>query len=201
MKNHSKERQHSLRILLLILVVSLGTTGCAVIDAFEVLAEGSFDRSLNVTGLADLDVSTGSGEITVRAGGPGLVQVHGVIRVNNRRNSRAEAEQKVRALASNPPIEQNGSVIRIGRIEDRELRQNVSISYEIVAPAETRLRANTGSGSQTIDGIRGPADVNTGSGSLTISNVIENVKARTGSGGIRVESVKGPVEANTGSGS
>ena len=144
---------------------------------------------------------TGSGSITVRAGTANLIQIRGTIRVQNHRNTREGAEAKVRALASNPPIEQSGSVIRIGRIEDRELRENVSISYEIVAPEETRLRARTGSGSQTVEGIRGPADIDTGSGSLTVSNIAGTVNARTGSGGIELRTVKGRVEASTGSGS
>ena len=146
------------RYVAFLVFLSVVTMGC-MIPAWDVLAEGSFDRTLNVTGPADLEVSTGSGSITVRAGTANLIQIHGTIRVQNHRNTREGAEAKVRALASNPPIEQSGSVIRIGRIEDRELRENVSISYEIVAPEETRLRARTGSGSQTVEGIRGPAEI------------------------------------------
>jgi len=188
------------RYVAFLVFLSVVTMGC-MIPAWDVLAERSFDRTLNVTGPADLEVSTGSGSITVRAGTANLIQIQGSIRVQNHRNTREGAEAKVRALASNPPIEQSGSVIRIGRIEDRELRENVSISYEIVAPEETRLRARTGSGSQTVEGIRGPAEIDTGSGSLTVSNIAETVNARTGSGGIELRSVKGRVEASTGSGS
>src|SRR6266704_2400207 len=188
------------RYVAFLVFLSVVTMGC-MIAAWDVLAEGSFDRTLNVTGPADLEVSTGSGSITVRAGTANLIQIHGTLRVQNHRNTREGAEAKVRALASNPPIEQSGSVIRIGRIEDRELRENVSISYEIVAPEETRLRARTGSGSQTVEGIRGPAEIDTGSGSLTVSNIAETVNARTGSGGIELRSVKGRVEASSGSGS
>src|SRR2546426_11499013 len=115
MKTLSEATLQSLLTFLLIPAVSLSTTGCLAISAFDVLAEGSFDRSLSVTGLVDLDVSTGSGEITVRAGGANTVQVHGTIKVHNHRNTRGQAEQMVRALASNPPIEQNDNVIRIGR--------------------------------------------------------------------------------------
>ncbi len=201
MKTLGKHYRYGSLALALTLVAAVSTMGCTIISAISVAAEGSFDRSLNVTGSADLEVRTGSGEITVRAGVANVVQVHGTIKVHDLRTRREQAEQKVRALASNPPIEQNGNVIRIGRIEDRELRNNVSISYELLVPADTRLRASTGSGSQTIEGVRGPAEIDTGSGSLTITNILENVKASTGSGEIQINSVRGPVEASTGSGS
>ena len=54
--------------------------------------------------------------------------------------------------------------IRIGHIDDPELRRNISISYEVVVPAETELRVQSGSGNQTVDGIRGPLEVTAGSG-------------------------------------
>src|SRR5207247_5006161 len=187
------------RYVAFLVFLSVVTMGC-MIPAWDVLAEGSFDRNLNVTGPADLEVSTGSGSITVRAGTANLIQIRGTIRVQNHRNTREGAEAKVRALASNPPIEQSGSVIRIGRIEDRELRENVSISYEIVAPEETRLRARTGSGSQTVEGIRGPAEISTGSGSVKVHNITETVRASTGSGSIEIEDVAAAARCETGSG-
>src|SRR5262249_19652593 len=134
-------------------------------------------------------------------GAGSAVQVHGTIKVYDRDNAPEQAEEKVQALSSNPPIEQNGNVIRIGRIEDPELRKDVWISYEIVVPADTKLQSRTGSGNQTIEGIHGPAAVETGSGNLRISDIVEDVKAETGSGEIQIDTVKAPVAATTGSGS
>jgi hypothetical protein len=54
-------------------------------------------------------------------------------------------EQRVHAIESNPPIQQNGNVIRIGHMEDPELRRGISVSYEVTVPAETKLRSQTGS--------------------------------------------------------
>jgi hypothetical protein len=184
--------------LALAAAAAIATTGCTIES--NVIAEGSFDRSLTVGHPVDLSVETGSGGITIRAGASDAVQVHGIIKVYGRRNTQEQAEQKVRSLSSNPPIEQDGNVIRIGRIEDRELRR-VSISYEVVVPADTTLRSDTGSGSQTVEGIHGPATVKTGSGNVKISGIGQEVRATTGSGGIQIDSVKGPVNAQTGSGS
>src|SRR5437660_1514757 len=162
--------------------------------AADITAEGSFERTLKVSGPVNLDVTTGSGLINVRAGEPGTMRVLGTIRAGTGWHiDRAEAEAKVRRLEANPPIEQNGNVVRIGRIEDEDLRRNVSISYELVVPAETRLRSETGSGSQTIDGIRGPLEASAGSGSLRV---------RTGSGRITAQGEPtGEWRLHTGSGS
>jgi len=163
-------------------------------------AEGSFERSLHVSGAVDLQVLTGSGSIKVRAGDSQTVQVRGTIKAHDHWGGMT-AEEKVRQLESNPPIEQNGNTIRIGHIENSELGHNVSISYDVTVPKETRLRAETGSGDQSVEGIQGPLKAETGSGGIRIARISSEVHAETGSGDIQVESVQGSVTANTGSGS
>ncbi len=164
-------------------------------------AEGSFDRTLNVTGAADLEVITGSGRITVKRGAAGTVRVRGTIRASNSWHlSDKEAEQRVRALEQNPPIIQDGNTIRIGHVEDSELLRNISISYEITAPEETRLRLQTGSGSTSVEGIRGPIDASTGSGNISVQDTGAEVNATTGSGGIELRNIRGRLHARTGSG-
>jgi DUF4097 and DUF4098 domain-containing protein YvlB len=161
-------------------------------------AEGSFQRSLKVSGSADIDISTGSGNISVRTGGSDTVEIVGRIRASSWMGG---AEERVRRLESNPPIYQSGNSIRIGHVSEVELMRNVSISYELVVPAETRLKSKSGSGNQTIDGIRGPLEVNAGSGSVRASNIASTVHAETGSGTIDLDHIKGNVHAQAGSGS
>ena len=161
-------------------------------------AEGSFDRTLQVTGAVNLQIETGSGSITVRTGSSNEVRIAGHIRATNWFGS---ADEAVKRLESNPPIQQSGNDIRIGHIDDPELRRNISISYEVIAPASTQLHSNTGSGGQQISGISGPVEANTGSGSLKISDIGAGVRAHTGSGSIDIDDVKGSVYARTGSGS
>jgi Toastrack DUF4097 len=174
----------------------------AVIPARGAVAEGSFDRTLKVTGPADLEVNTGSGNIDVRTGAAGGVHVHATIRAsNNWHFDSADAERKIHELETHPPIEQDGNFIRIGRIEDPELRRNISISYELEVPVETRLQAKTGSGNETINGVRGPLKASTGSGSLRISNIGDELEATSGSGDIDATSIRGHARLHTGSGS
>lgn len=162
-------------------------------------AEGKFERTLQVTGSVDLDVTTGSGGIDVRTGGSSVVQVYGHIRASN--DWRSDAEEKVRYLTANPPVEQTANIIRIGRIENEAYRNNVSISYEIVVPEQTTVRLKTGSGSERIASVHGPVDASTGSGSITMSGIGDEVKAHTGSGSIQIDGAAGRVEVSTGSGS
>jgi DUF4097 and DUF4098 domain-containing protein YvlB len=162
-------------------------------------SEGSFQRTLQVTGTASIDVSTGSGNIQVRAGSSGQVQVVGHVKVTNWFGS--DSERRVQEIVNNPPVEQSGNDIRIGHMNDTELMRNVSISYELVVPAETRLRSDTGSGSQEIRGLNDRVEIQSGSGGLKLGDIGATVRAETGSGDIAIEQVKGDVRAKTGSGS
>ena len=165
--------------------------------------EGSFDRTLNVSsGGVDLNVRTGAGSITVRSGGGNTVSIHAKIQARDNWlwNSGISAEEKVKKLEANPPVEQTGNSIRVGYINDESLRNNVAISYEIVTPRDTRLHSTTGSGSQQINDVAGTVRVSTGSGSLKLSHIGGEVRANTGSGSISADDVKARAYAETGSG-
>ena len=161
--------------------------------------EGSFQRELQVSGPVSLDVTTGSGNITVTTGSSGQVHISAHIRVNHWLDS--DAESRVRQLEQNPPIEQNGNTIRIGHIENSELKRNISISYELVVPVETQVRANTGSGNVRVEGTRNELEADSGSGSLDIRRIGASVRAKTGSGDVTIDDVHGSARVHTGSGS
>jgi DUF4097 and DUF4098 domain-containing protein YvlB len=162
-------------------------------------SEGSFQRTLQVTGSVNLDLQTGSGSVNVRTGSSSQVQVTGRIKVTNWFGG--DAEERVRRIEANPPIQQSGNDVRIGHIDDSELLHNISISYDLVVPADTQLHSHTGSGSQTVEGLRGQLEIESGSGSLKVTDIGDTVRAETGSGGIEIDRVKGNVRAKAGSGS
>ncbi len=161
--------------------------------------EGHFDRTLAVSGPVDLDVQTGSGNITIRTGDSNKVEVHAKIHASNW-HSGNDIEARIKAIEDNPPIEQSGNTIRIGHDLDRERERNISISYELTVPTQTKLHSQSGSGDESIEGISGPADANSGSGGLRLSNIGGEAHARTGSGDIDLNSIHGPARANSGSG-
>ncbi len=180
-------------------LVAAASVACA---AMPDAVKGSFERTLKVTGLADLDVNTGSGNITVLPGDDSTVRIIGTIHAWARGgDGEASARERVRRLQANPPIEQNGNIIRVGHILERELQRNVAISYEITLPVDSRVRSNTGSGDINLSGIRGMVGANTGSGNITIDSGTVEVRASTGSGNIDITQAGGDVRASTGSGS
>jgi hypothetical protein len=162
-------------------------------------AEGSFQRTLQVNGPVHMELTTGSGNVQVRTGNSSEVQVTGRIRATDW--FEGNVEEKIKRIESNPPIQQSGNTIRVGHLDDPELRHNISISYDVTVPAETELRVESGSGNQRVEGIRGPLQVSAGSGGLNISAIGDRVHAETGSGDIEIDRVQGNVRAKTGSGS
>ncbi len=186
--------------------------------------EGSFERTLSVNGPVEPDVVTGSGNINVRIGASSSVHVRGSIRVS-RKLSPDAASRRIGEIEDNPPIEQSGNRIRIGYargvrrfVNIGDAWRHVYISYELIVPADTRLKSDTGSGDQSVAGLKGAVKattgsgnirlsdlagdtrVNTGSGDIEINSVSETVYAETGSGNIRAVGVSGSIRANTGSG-
>ena len=180
------------------LAILVGIAALATFTLPAFATEGSFDRTLHVSGNVDLQIETGSGSIHVRTGDSNEVRVTGHIRSNDWMDS---GEAKVKKLENNPPIQQSGNDIRIGHIDDPDLRRNISISYDVVVPASTELRSTTGSGSQEISGISGSLEASTGSGSLKISSIGSSVRAHSGSGTIDIDGAGGSVMARAGSGS
>jgi BlaR1 peptidase M56/Putative adhesin len=154
-----------------------------------------FDRTLQVSGEAQLMVNTGSGNIHLARGSDNQIHIHGRIHVN-----RDGSEEQARAIASNPPIEQNGSVIRVGP-QHGEHWQGISIDYQIEAPAGTLLGAKSGSGDIVDDGVGKNANLQTGSGDIRANGLQGGFVVMTGSGNITAEqSGEGDVKAETGSG-
>ncbi len=162
-------------------------------------SEGKFDRTLTVNGPVSLDLTTGSGNVTVRSGGSNQVVIHGVVRSSNDWFG-GDAESAVRAVESNPPIEQSGNSIRIGYNLPEDARHHVSISYDVTVPGDTSLQAHSGSGDIGIEGLRKSAVVTTGSGDVSLRDLGPQANARTGSGTIKGQDIALPFTARTGSG-
>ena len=173
---------------------------CAV-DAQSFAASGRFERTLEVNGPVTLEVETGSGSIQIRRGATSQVRVVGHIRAQRGFWNSSGAEERVRDIEAAPPVEQAGNTIEVGQFQRREMGRNVSISYELLVPDDTRVRARTGSGSHDIDALRGPVVAETGSGRIRVGEIARGVSASTGSGSIEVLGAGEGVDASTGSGS
>jgi hypothetical protein len=157
--------------------------------------QGSFERTYQVSGPADLEVLTHSGDIAVHAGPAGSVVVRGKIHVGDSWfNSGKMAE--VQELEKNPPVRQTGNSIRIDYVNIR----NIAIDYDITVPSDTSLRAHSGSGDQTVEGLQKGAELEAGSGDMRLRDLMGAVRAHTGSGNVQAEDIAGPFQADAGSG-
>jgi hypothetical protein len=163
-------------------------------------AEGTFEKTLAVSGPVELEIRTDSGSVTVRAGAASAIVVKGIIRTSRRWPFSHDPESVVRALQSDPPIRQSGNSIQIGTSIDPERQKHVSIEYDLLVPADTRLRAHSDSGELTIAGIGGPVDAEADSGSVRVSNIGGAVHAETDSGEVEVEAIQGNLQAQSDSG-
>ena len=177
-------------VVLLFSFLLLAALSCAAV-------EGHFDRTLQVSGAVNLDVSTGSGDIVVKTGGSGQVVVHGTVHTNSWPFG---SENAVHQVESNPPIQQSGNSIRIGYNLPDDVKRHVSINYEITVPADTSLEAHSGSGNIEVAGVRSEVQAQTGSGDMKLRDIGSRLRVQTGSGNIRAEDVSAPFSAQAGSG-
>ncbi|MBV9609765.1 MAG: hypothetical protein JO187_09425, partial [Acidobacteria bacterium] len=113
-----------MRLNRVVVIVSV-CIAVAALTSQAFAAEGHFERTLTVSGEADIDVLTGAGNVTLTRGSAGTVRISAHIKTNKGSDG-LSPEQIVQTLESNPPIEQNGNSIRIGHVSDERLKRNVS---------------------------------------------------------------------------
>ncbi|HUI43041.1 MAG TPA: DUF4097 family beta strand repeat-containing protein [Terriglobia bacterium] len=162
---------------------------------------GTFERTFQVNGPVSLEIKNGAGDITVRSGSSGSVEIRAKIYVGTRDWGESLADSRVHEIEAHPPLEQSGNTIRIEPIELHGRGQNISIDYEIMAPVDSRLHSTTGSGDVIVEGIGGPVEAQTGSGDVKMSGVHGDVSAHTGSGDTKLSAIEAArVDIETGSG-
>jgi hypothetical protein len=184
-----------IRVGVAVLILAV-MTGCRL-EAQSI--EGMFDRTVAVSGPVTLDIRTGSGSISIHSGPVDSVRV--IARIRARSLFGGDHAERIRRIEAAPPIEHAGNAIRIGHVDDDRLFRNITISYDVSVPPDTRGRSHTGSGGQTLENFSGPLDVAAGSGHLVIRHIGSDVRASTGSGAIQIEDIGGNVVGRTGSGS
>ena len=125
--------------LLLPVLLGLGVSSACIQTPRE---QGSFEKTLTVSGPVDLEVANGAGDVRVSIGPAGKVHVQGQFRVlaGVWENAPRIAEE----FRSSPPVEQQGDFIRVGK--ERERWHRVHVDYTITVPPETEVRISTGSG-------------------------------------------------------
>jgi hypothetical protein len=172
---------------------------CMCIPAAAFAAEKSFDKTLSVNGPVTLHVSTGAGYIHVSPGPDNQVHIVGHVKGSNSWWGGGSSDETVGRVATNPPINQAGNIIRVGEGNNDDYH-HVSIDYEVTTPANTMLVAESGSGDLQLANLNGTVQAHTGSGSIRADKLGAGSKLETGSGEIEATNLMGSTTLQTGSG-
>lgn len=182
-------------------LTAAGVAAALVFSASSANAQTfTFERSFPAATATALEIDTDRGKITVRAGsGPDVVVVG---RVTVRRGFLgftvpADAVTLARAVANQPPVEQDGNVVRLQLPSDARTRRAVTVAYEVHVPSDIPVTTNTESGATVIDGVHAAVSVRTQSASVTLSN-LEETEVNTGSGDVTIDGA-GPLRVTTSS--
>jgi DUF4097 and DUF4098 domain-containing protein YvlB len=183
-------------ISLLLLTLAASATAFA--------ANGTFNRTLTVSGPPTVSIATGSGYLHITAGSASEVRIQAKVSTENGWSFglHGSENERVQQILSNPPIVQNGNAITIGATNGNssDLLRNIQIDYDVTLPAATTLKALTGSGDIQIAHINSVVYVQTGSGDIQLNDIGPAPHVGTGSGSIRAEGVHGAASLETGSG-
>jgi len=159
--------------------------------------DNTFDRAFTVSGPVRVELSNSSGNVMIRGTSDGKVHVHG--KVTKGWTFWGNAERNVEEAVSNPPVEQRGDTILIGK--ETSWLKNVSIEYQIEVPRDTEIDAGVASGGVTIDQVRGPVKCSSASGYLHVYRVERETQLSAASGSVDVSGLGGPLRVSTASGS
>jgi DUF4097 and DUF4098 domain-containing protein YvlB len=158
---------------------------------------GTFDRNYAVTGPIRLELTNASGDVDITVSADGKVHVHGEVRASGFGSE--NSQKRLDDTVTNPPVEQKGDTIRIGKEVSRI--RNVSIAYTIQVPRDTEVSAIVASGAQTIRGVRGPIKVQAASGSIRVEKIERDAQLSTASGSISATDIGSEVRVKSASGS
>jgi len=187
----ARHRRLSLLLVLVTAVVVLAacSTGPSV--------NGSFARSFSVTGPVRLELSNAAGEVEITGSKDHTVSVHADVRASG--FGFDSPQKRLDETVSNPPIEQRGDTIRIGKEMSR--MRNITIAYTIQVPLDTEVDVTVASGAQTIRGVRGPVKVQAASGAIRVEKIERDAQLSTASGSVSAADIGSEVHVSSASGS
>ena len=158
---------------------------------------GTFDRSYKVSGPIRLELTNASGDVDITGSADGKVHVRGEVRASG--FGFENPQTRLDDTLANPPIEQRGDTIRIGKEMSRV--RNISIAYTIQVPRDTEVSSTLASGAQTIRGVRGPVKVQAASGVIRVEKIERDTQLTTLSGTVSATDIGNDVRVSSASGS
>jgi len=158
----------------------------------------AFERTYDVASSPVVDISTTRGKINVRVGEPGKVVVTGAATVRIGLTTPADAMERARKVAANPPIEQSGERLRLRSSADTNDDRAMTVNYDVRVPPNTRVIAVSDSGAIDVRDVTGHVEVRTQSSAISLLS-LGAADVETGSGAVRVDGATGAVRITTSS--
>lgn len=183
--------------IILLCAAAVGFVGAAVTPALA--QRFPFERAFDVGDAPVIDVVTNRGKIDVTVGAPGRVVVSGVVTVRLGWDVPSNAVDLGRRVAGNPPVVQDGNVLRLRLPVDDTERRAVIVSYQLQVPPNAAVTSTTDSGATTIRRVSGLVTVRTQSASIDLAELGGPAAVNTGSGAVRVDGVGGALTVTTSS--
>lgn len=161
-------------------------------------ANDTFERTFKVSGrVTRIELSNGSGNVEIRASADGQVHVRGKVTPGGW-TLFGSTEKNAQEVLANPPLEQSGDTIRIGK--NTSWLKNVSIEYKIDVPPSTEIDAGVASGGITVEKVKGPVKASSASGYVHVYGVERDVQVNAASGSIEISGIGGYVRVSSASG-
>jgi hypothetical protein len=143
-------------------------------------SDQTFTKTINLRDQANLAIVSAAGNIQISAGPAGLVRITGHVKANDLHAT----DDRLRDIASIPPVFQDPDVIRIGAAHDPP---HAIIDYEIEAPADSIIQATSSLGDIFDDGVGKFATFSTAAGSIHATGMQGHVEASSKTGDIEIE--------------
>ena len=166
-------------------------------DAPAFAQQVAFERTYQAGAAPTLDVSTIRGKIDVSVGDTDRIVVRGTATVRLGLSLPANAYELVKRVAADPPIEQEGTIVRLRPPSGADEQRAMTVAYTVLVPRGTVVKTNSDSGATTISGITGPVSVRTQSAAIGIRDLGGAANITTGSGAVDVDGMAGDLTVST----
>lgn len=144
------------------------------------LNQERLQRSIEVGDAPLLDIASFAGTISIRSGEENVVHVVAI--------KKAPSRSKLERIDVQLYEHEGAAVVRA---ETPPGMSNVSVELRITAPANSRLKLETGAGTVDVRGITGPIEIHCGAGTVDVRQAQDSVKVRMGAGTITYQGSPG----------
>jgi len=151
-----------------------------------------------------VSVQTFDGHVTVRAWDKNEVMYTAYKRAHDEREMRGinlRAEQSGQEITLSADFDKSyASEVRKAGDRVVSFSSGAVVNFEIFVPRNAAVRASTGDGRLSVEGVNGEMNLLTGDGSIDVAGGRGRLHVQTGDGRINVSDYEGEVEARTGDG-